>query len=77
MTVDIFDFTRPAFAAAGFSEEEQRAWLSLGLSCAEAETARAQGITPEKFRTLPRTAQAALAWVRQMEAGFCREEPRR
>ena len=62
MTLDIFDFTRSAFAEAGFSEEEQRAWLSLGLSCAEAEKARADGLTPERFGALSRVAQNEYRW---------------
>ena len=67
MTLDIFDFTRSAFAEAGFTEEEHRAWLSLGLSCAEAEKARAQGFTPETFRALSHGARNA--WVRQTRTG--------
>lgn len=58
----IFAFTRPAFAAAGFTEQEQAAWLSLGLSCAEAEAARADGLTPEAFRALSRVAQSEYRW---------------
>ena len=54
----VFEFTRPAFAAAGFTEEEQRAWMAFGLSCAEATAARADGLTPETFRALSRAAQA-------------------
>ncbi len=60
--MDIFEFTRPAFAAAGFTEEEQRAYMAFGLSCAEAEAARADGLNPETFRKLSRVAQNEYRW---------------
>lgn len=58
----IFDFTRPAFAAAGFTEDEQAAWMALGLSCAEAEAAHADGLTIDAFRALPRVTQNEYRW---------------
>ena len=60
--MDSFEFTRPAFAFAGFTEEERRDWLLLGLSCAEAEAARADGLNPETFRKLSRVAQSEYRW---------------
>ena len=62
----IFAFTLSAFRAAGFTEEEQRAWMVLGLSCADAEAARAQGLTPAEVAAMPPAARAA--WFRRLRA---------
>ncbi len=53
-----FEVTWSVFAAAGFTEEEQREWLLQGMSCAEAEAARADGLNPRTFRELSRLAQS-------------------